>query len=322
LRSAVGMLEGELTRLCRASAETLTQALALVEASIDFADEPIESERPADLADRLDHVGQALQQVLDQSGTWIRSSAQPHVAIAGAPNAGKSSLLNALSGLDRAIVSSVSGTTRDVLSAPARLTNDAEVILLDAAGLERSDDPLWRTAHRSAAQAAASAEAVLFVVDAAAGDFSPQGRLLADIRERLGRAPVLLVASKVDLLRDRAPLKELARVLAGEPLAVSAATGEGLEELRRRLADVLQAAALPQSGRLLLHGRQRGGIGQAIAAGRNAAEILRRSRHVSDEAELAAVELRAGLHHLREITGQVVNEDILTAIFSRFCIGK
>jgi tRNA modification GTPase len=323
LRSAIGMLEGELTRLCRQHAETITQALALVEASIDFADEPIELDSPSALAGRIEQACHSLQRVLSESGAWISSSSQPHVAIAGSPNAGKSSLLNALSGFDRAIVSSVAGTTRDVLSAPARLPNGCEVVLLDAAGLEASDDPLWQTAHQSARQAAASAEAVLFVVDATATGFAPQALLLAEIRGLLGRTPVMAVATKVDLLTNRDSLGQLARVLGDGPLLpVSAVTGEGLDALKGRLAEVLHAEALPHSGRLLLHGRQRRGLSLAVAAGGRAARILQRSRHLSDEAELAAVELRSCLYHLQEISGQVVSEDILSAIFSRFCIGK
>ncbi len=371
LRSAVGMLEGELSRLCRAPADTLTQALALVESSIDFADEHIELENPAVLADRVAQACASLQRVLQESGQWVSASAQPHVAIAGAPNAGKSSLLNALSGLDRAIVSSVAGTTRDVLSAPARLAADLEVILLDAAGLERSDDPLWQTANRSARQAVAAAQAVLFVVDATGADvlaqrpgataaesaavrestgantpanaagvaplmdpplmdgtspaqplpMTPQ-QLLRGIRDLIARSPLLVVATKVDLLESRTALAGLAQTLGQEVLPVSSITSEGLDLLRRRLANVLATQATPHSGGLLLHGRQRRGIGQAVAAARQACEILTRSRTLADEAELAAAELRSALHHLAEITGQVVSEDILAAIFSRFCIGK
>lgn len=201
----MGVLDGQLSRLCRPAAEALTEALALVEASIDFADEDIALAPVAELAARLRGVAGELEAVLSASGQWRGSAGRPRVAIAGRPNVGKSSLLNALSGVDRAIVSALAGTTRDVLTAPAELPGGVEVLLLDAAGLAVADDPLARAAHAAAREAVASADAVLFVIDAANPQPQADEALLAEVgRDR--RQQRLLLANKTDLPADMAAL--------------------------------------------------------------------------------------------------------------------
>ena len=322
LRSAVGVMDGALARLCRPAAEALTEALALTEASIDFSDDDIELAPPAQLARRVHKVAGDLSHALDAAGVWTPAAAEPRVAIAGRPNAGKSSLLNALSGLDRAIVSAMAGTTRDVLSAPATLADGAEVMLLDAAGLDIWTDPLSRAAHAAAREAVARAEAVLFVVDVVAPDVADEA-LLAEVRQLNRRGPVLILANKIDLADDAEGVVSALRSRFGSDVRpVSAVTGAGLDELRVVLAAELAGAAPPQAGSLLLHDRQRRGIDSAAAAARRAGELLAPAPSVADAAELVAVELRAALDSLAELVGEVVAEDVLAAIFSRFCIGK
>jgi tRNA modification GTPase len=323
LRSAVGIMDGALGRLCRPAAEALTEALALAEASIDFSDEDIELARPGDVAAAARRVADDLAGALDKAGRWMPSAAEPRVAIAGRPNAGKSSLLNALSGLDRAIVSAMAGTTRDVLSAAATLAGGLEVMLLDAAGLDASPDPLSRAAHTAAREAVAAAEAVLFVIDAADGDHDADEALLGEVRRLNRRAPLLALANKIDLLAgaDEA-LAGLRRRFGGEMLPVSSVTGAGLDELRAALAAQLADASPPRGGEMLLHDRQRRAISLSADCARRAGELLAGAGAVADVAEVAAVELRAALDHLAELTGRVVAEDVLAAIFARFCVGK
>lgn len=323
LRSAVGVMEGALARLCRPAAETLTELLALTEASIDFAEDDIELAGAGELARRAGEVAEELSEALANSGRRMPASAEAKVAIAGAPNAGKSSLLNALSGVDRAIVSAMAGTTRDVLSAPAKLPGGAEVMLLDAAGLTVSSDPLTLAAHAAARQAVAAAEAVMFVLDAADADGDEEEALLAEVRQLNRRATPLVLANKIDLLEGvGATLSALAERFGAQPLGVSALTGAGLEQLREVLQVELADVSAPQAGGILLHDRQRRAIEGAAGAARRAGEMLSRADSVDEVAELAAVEFRCGLDHLAELTGEVVAEDVLTAIFARFCIGK
>jgi tRNA modification GTPase len=324
LRSAIGMMRGALARLCQPPAQTLAEALALTEASIDFADEGVELAPVAEVATKLAGVAAALGRILAMAGAGSAGALEPKVAIAGRSNAGKSSLLNALGGVDRAIVSALAGTTRDVLSAPATLAGGVEVMLLDAAGLDATPDPLAPAAHAAAREAVASADAILFVIDAADGESPLDTQLLAEVAALNPRAPLLVLANKVDLVEQ--PVQSLdirtSNPLVGTILPVSAVTGAGLDELRRVLGERLATLAPPVTGQLLLHDRQRRSIAGAAAAANAAMDLLVGVRTIADVAELLAMELRAALHHLRELTGEVVTEDILSAIFARFCVGK
>ncbi len=332
LRSASAALGGWLGRLCRRAAVTLTDALATVEASIDLAEENIALEPPGRLARRLDCVARRLLRQAQRAGELPETADRPRVVIAGRPNVGKSSLLNVLSGTDRAIVSAVAGTTRDVLTAAISFPNGSTAILQDAAGLASPNDPLAAAADQAARAAVAVADVIVFVVDLSAADFQTDVEFLRQARRANHRCPCLVVGNKADLLDSQAAAAALAGLsslleTAGigsprQPLIVSATVGGGLDDLRRAIADCLHRSTDRPGVAMGLHQRQRRCLQAAASAARRAAELLAPAGDISDVAELAAVELRAAMDELGHISGQVVTEDVLGRIFSRFCVGK
>jgi len=320
LRAAAGTA-GKLRTLCSRWSETVAEALAETEAGIDLSDEDIELPSPAVLSDRLTALADDISQVLAESVTITGLAETPRVAIAGAPNVGKSSLLNALSGLDRAIISATAGTTRDVLTAPMTLPIGREILLADLAGLTPHAAGIAHAANDAARAALASSDAVLYVVDAADPDLS----LLEQIAAAHDPAVLTLLANKIDLLAGQAPdsaLTVLARRSPWPVLGTSAVTAAGLTAVKDRLGEVLDLSADRSVSACSLYERQRSAIALAGQAVSLAAEQIRPLSHIAEQAEITAMELRTALMHLGTICGEVVNEQILGRIFERFCVGK
>ncbi len=318
LRSARANASGALARLCRQWTEPIATALADVEASIDMAEEQLDLADPGALADDLAVLADGMEIAAAEAARPAAPDQIPTVALAGRPNAGKSSLLNVLTGLDRAIVSATAGTTRDVLTAPMRL-GGGECLLMDLAGLVIDPAGVDAEAHAAAVEALATADLVVWVVDIT--DPKPPAPLPSD---RPAGAD-LLVAAKADLL-DAVATERRVRDLAAqthlEALAVSSIGGQGLDALRERLARRLGHLPPRVRSAYAMHDGQRRAVGEAVAALRRAVVLLRPLTQLSDRAEWLAVELRAALAALGTLTGEAVGEAILTSIFSRFCIGK
>jgi len=328
LRSALAALGGRVCQLCESAAFEIADILAGVEASIDLAEENIALDRPIELADRMDAVAAKLGRTAQQADDVPDTADRPHVVLAGRTNVGKSSLLNVLTGTERAIVSALAGTTRDVLSAaiPAgpATAGLAGMILQDAAGFSVPRDSLEAAADSAARRAVAHADVLLLVVDAAAGNFEADLALLEEVRAANARAPMLLLANKCDLVSGsgQSCIGNLESRTGLKTIPTSAHRGDGLADVRRELAEMLNLHAARAGDALGLHERQKRCLLAAAESASRAAEVLRKAADVWDVAELAAVELRAALAQLGRISGQVVTEDILARIFQRFCVGK
>jgi tRNA modification GTPase len=299
-RAALRSLTGEFSRAVNALAEALVRLRLHVEAAIDFPEEEIDFLSDAQLVQRIEDCAAGFDTLLAraQQGRVLRDGFQ--VVIVGKPNAGKSSLLNRLSGQDAAIVTEVAGTTRDVLREQIDIDGLA-VELVDTAGLRDDPDRIEAEGIRRARAALASADAALWIQDASDREQALRENLPPELA-------VTIVHNKIDLTGDAPGYRDGA-------VWLSAATGAGLDELRRCIREL---AGYEGEGTFTARRRHVQALQDAaahFAAGRRALEEERAG-------ELLAEELRLSQRALGTITGEVTADDLLGRIFSEFCIGK
>jgi len=298
-RQALGQLEGELSARYEGWRTRLIQALARLEAAVDFPDEDLPETLQAEVGARIGDLAAELEAALRDHGRGERVREGFKIALIGAPNAGKSSLLNRLAGREAAIVTEIAGTTRDVIEVPA-VIEGFKVLFADMAGLRDSADPIEAEGVRRARAWAEAADLRLWVVDQAAP---------ADLAEAV-RPGDLLVLNKADLPPGPdAGLPEL------QTLPVSAKTEAGMDRLWAALSARVKALTggdFPAVTRL----RHRRHLADAAAALRRGQAALARSP------ELGAEDLRHAAQALGRIAGRIDPEQVLDEVFSSFCIGK
>ncbi len=300
-RRALGLVEGALSTRVHAAREKALDALASLEAALDFA-EDVPADESARAAAGLSSVAAELRALA--AASRATGERKPVVAILGRPNAGKSTLFNALVGRDRAIVTATPGTTRDAIAESVEIAGES-VTLLDTAGLRESDDEAERIGVAVATRAGETADLVLYVVDARVGKSEEDENLLGRGRG----AEALVVMTKADLV---APYPA-----AGAPeISVSALRGEGLDALRSAIAGRL--GLVETEGELLVLARHKEALSSAAGLLGEAAALAEAGR----DAELVAARAREGLVALGAITGETATEDLLDRIFSTFCVGK
>ncbi len=312
LRVHEALLAGALSRDVERWQEALTEPLALLEAHLDFPEEDI---GPLDADRILEQLRAVASDLEEKLGTWAwgRTAREGFTAVlVGVPNTGKSSLLNRLLGEDRAIVTEIPGTTRDLLEGWVQ-AGGLPVRIVDTAGLRPAEDRVEEEGVRRARKAVEQADCVLLVCDGSRG-LSDEER--EEARTLAGRGNLIPVVNKVDL--GRVPEGDLEALTGLQPVCVSAKTGEGIGDLLQVLGERAGAGRGPSAEAPLTRERHRYHVAEALGCLRRAVEILEGGLYP----EVAASEIHGARRHLAELLGWGAPEDVLDRIFSQFCIGK
>ena len=310
-RVAFNQLRGKYSSELKALRDQLVQLASLMELELDFSEEEVEFADRSRLRSLLDETSAHVQCLCDsfRAGNAIKSGVP--VAIVGAVNSGKSTLLNALLGEDRAIVSDIPGTTRDTVEEVLTL-GGVQFRFIDTAGIREALDTIEKIGIERSLQSLHKAELVLGILD---GSASPEeaGKAAALIKEHLSPAQTLIMLfNKADLVAEDP---------AGFPacdLRISAKTGEGLEDLRSRISESYSAASLSGDTTLVTNLRHYEALSRAhadLSAVRSGLDSL-------TPTDLLAEDLRSAIRELGSIFGEIAPDEVLGSIFSKFCIGK
>jgi tRNA modification GTPase len=306
-RAAQRSLEGVFSEQVNALQQELIDLRVFVEAAMDFPDEEIDFLEDSDVLERLGKAGARVKSLLDQAhqGQLLRDGI--NIVIAGLPNAGKSSLLNALAGRESAIVTDIPGTTRDVLREHISL-DGLPAHISDTAGIRESTDQIEAEGVRRARASLATADLALLVIDSSQ-PLEPQLALRTEVPDNI---PCIEVHNKIDLSGDKTEADA-----EGLKVRVSAKTGTGLQNLVQMIKSIVGASS-GQEGVFSARTRHLEALRLTLVHIQTGQQQLQQF----NAPEILAEELRLAQKSLGEITGQYLPDDLLGAIFSSFCIGK
>jgi len=311
-RVSLRHLDGRVAESVEAVRTSLIQTTALIELELDFAEEDVEFADRRQLEQLLAEAETLLTELLDsyRLGALVRDGVR--VVIGGRPNAGKSTLLNALVERDRAIVSEIPGTTRDEVEAEKEI-DGLLFRFVDTAGLRDTTNQIEAEGVRRTHRAIHHADVLVYVFDTTAGLFVEETDFLNELAKERPDFPVLRVANKADLQ----PVEE------NKALALSAKNAISNPQLLDGLREALSAAVASnltsaEGSTIVVNQRHH----QHLSAAREAVHRAQQAMQSNAGSDTLALDLRASMHELGAITGAITNEDVLDAIFSQFCIGK
>jgi len=303
-RCAVRSLQGAFSEQIHALVNALIELRLYIEAGIDFVEEEIDLLADGDVQQRITALLQQVQQIVAQAQQGFLLREGMHIVLAGAPNVGKSSLLNALSGRDTAIVTPIAGTTRDIVRDHI-LLDGMPLHIIDTAGLRETEDLVEREGIQRTRKAMAEADLVIVMLDDRHPEDVPEAALLAEINTRH-----LVIRNKIDLSQHSAGLSD------NGVLYLSAKTGAGMDALKALLRKQM-GLETQSEGNFIARRRHLEALARAQEALHNA-----ETQAAYRQSELLAEELRLAQVALGEITGAFTADDLLGQIFSSFCIGK
>jgi len=312
LSCAVSQLNGSLTRIVDKQKNIITDILAAIEVAIDYTEEDVPDIDKFDIIKKINGIEKELEKILltFQTGKIFKEGIR--TAIVGKPNVGKSSLLNILIGQDRAIVTEIPGTTRDVIEEMINIFG-IPLILMDTAGIRKhSYDAVEKIGIERARNELKNADLVIFVLDSS-NELSAEDFHIAEL---LSSKKVILVLNKSDLTRK---LKDISSLrIFDSSVFVSAKKNTGIEELKKAIYDLFIQGDTNTSNFFLTNMRHKILIENTI----NSLKNVKASCENNISEEFIALDLRAALNSLGEITGEIPTEEILNRIFSNFCVGK
>lgn len=308
-RAAVKQLEGSFSKLINKLRSDMIECVAQIEAILDFPEDGIAPETLTSTIQRVDSITRSLDRIKDSvvQSRILREGFR--VVIVGYPNVGKSSLLNALLGRDRAIVSPIPGTTRDTVE---ELVNFGGIAfrLIDTAGIRGAKSGVEKEGIRRTFRAMRDADVVILVLDSARETNAEEREILRDLQP----SKSIIVANKSDLSTDALTHQPFAL----QAIFVSSKMGSGIQRLKDMLREFAGNGKAGMSEDFLVNARHEEAVDRGIAHLRQAKRCLDQNLAI----ELAAAELRMGLTSLNEMAGITTSEDILDRVFSLFCIGK
>jgi tRNA modification GTPase len=313
-RAALAHLKGDLSKKLDALREELLHACAMLELELDFSEEDVEFQSREELQAKMMELKAELNELADsfKFGKLVQEGVR--TAIVGKPNVGKSTLLNALLGKARAIVSDIAGTTRDYIE-EGFVIDGILFRLIDTAGLRATHDQIEEEGIRRSYEKIEEADLILYLIDASQPVDADEIKMIEALKERNPDAKFLLVCNKIDKGREGIQL-DLANM---QKVKISALTREGIAELKQKMKALVMDSEKRMEGSVMLTNLRH------YEAVRNALQSLEQAeaqlmRHAPTE--LIASDLRNVLHHIGTITGKVTADDILNHIFAKFCIGK
>lgn len=314
-QTAMAQMRGGFSSKIKVLRDHLITFASLVELELDFSEEDVEFADRLDLLNHVSTISNVLNKLIEsfEVGNVIKNGIP--VAIVGKPNAGKSTLLNLLLEDDRAIVSEIPGTTRDVIE--DEMTIDGVLFrFIDTAGIRTTADVIEQIGVNKAFEAIRKSAIVIYLFDSheiSSGDLKNELEML---KEHIGNSQVVIVANKI----DTEDLKDLKDEFSDHPdiIYISAKEHKNIEELKQRLIDLFDSRTVNTSDTVVTNARH----AQSL---KNAAEALNKVKEGMQNkipGDLLALDIRYALNELGMITGEVTNEDLLDSIFTKFCIGK
>ncbi|MEC9487008.1 MAG: tRNA uridine-5-carboxymethylaminomethyl(34) synthesis GTPase MnmE [Prosthecochloris sp.] len=318
-RTAVNQMKGSLSGRLSELRDRLLQSRAMLELELDFSEEDVEFQSRDELSEQVDALQREVAELVDSYQHGRLLSEGVATAIIGRPNAGKSTLLNALLGEERAIVSHMPGTTRDYIE-ECFIYRNTMFRLTDTAGLREAVEEIEHEGIRRSYEKIAGADLILYMIDISEDDVDEEIPTISRISGEYPGTKLLVVANKIDRTLETPERMEAIRSACGcAVLGISALQEDGLAGLREEMNAMTRDLDKLHDASVLVTSMRH------YEALRNAQDALQNARELIDareETELVAFELRSALDYIGEITGRVVNEEVLNMIFDRFCIGK